>query len=360
MPMPRHTRSDASATRLPPGPVMVDVAGPTLTREEARRLRHPLVGGVILFARNFTDRKTLRALCADIHAARDEPLLIGVDHEGGRVQRFRTDGFTHLPPMRALGEAWDRDPLDAMRLATDAGYVLAAELRACGVDLSFTPVLDLDVGVSCVIGTRSLHRDPRVVAMLACALAQGLAQAGMAACGKHFPGHGHVAADSHHAVPVDRRSLKTILAEDAAPYGWLGDAVLPAVMPAHVIYPKVDARPAGFSPRWVGEILRGQLGYQGVVFSDDLTMEGAAVAGDITARAIAALQAGCDMVLVCNRPDLADTVLATLSHAQDAESVARIRRLMPQVPALRWKALQAEGRYQRARAALSPILPQPA
>jgi len=344
-------------TPLPPGPVMVDVAGTTLTKEEKRRLRHPLVGGVILFARNFESRRQLCALTRKIHRARGEPLLIAVDHEGGRVQRFREDGFTPLPAMQALGRLWDRDPLTAMRLATEAGYVLAAELRACGVDLSFTPVLDLDYGVSQVIGNRAFHRDPRVVAMLARALAQGLAQAGMAACGKHFPGHGFVGADSHHEIPVDPRALERILKDDAAPYAWLGDAVLPAVMPAHVIYPKVDKRPAGFSRRWVQDILRGQLGYDGVVFSDDLTMEGAAVAGDILARAQAALGAGCDMVLVCNRPDLADDLLARLDVAHPPESVARIRRLMPRFAAPDWDTLQAETRHQHARRLQSQIVP---
>ncbi|MCD0503088.1 beta-N-acetylhexosaminidase [Bordetella petrii] len=342
---------------LPPGPVMVDVAGATLTKDEKRRLRNPLVGGVILFARNFESRRQLCELTRKIHRARKEPLLIAVDHEGGRVQRFREDGFTPLPAMQDLGRLWDRDPLTAMRLATEAGYVLAAELRACGVDLSFTPVLDLDYGVSKVIGTRSFHRDPRVVAMLARALAQGLAQAGMSACGKHFPGHGFVGADSHHEIPVDPRTLERILKEDAAPYTWLGDAVLPAVMPAHVIYPKVDKQPAGFSRRWVQEILRGQLGYDGVVFSDDLTMEGATVAGDILARAQAALGAGCDMVLVCNRPDLADDLLERLEFDHPPESVARIRRLMPRFDAPDWDTLQAESRYQNARRLQSQIVP---
>jgi len=232
---------------LPPGPVMVDVAGTSLTKEEKTRLRHPLVGGVILFARNFESRKQLTKLTRQIHKARKEPLLILVDHEGGRVQRFREDGFTALPAMRDLGTLWDRDPLQAMRLATEAGYVLAAELRACGVDMSFTPVLDLDYGASQVIGNRAFHSDPRVVTMLSRALIQGLALAGMSACGKHFPGHGYVGADSHHEIPVDPRKLDDILKDDAAPYAWLGDAVLPSVMPAHVIYPKVDKHPAGFS-----------------------------------------------------------------------------------------------------------------
>jgi beta-N-acetylhexosaminidase len=342
---------------LPPGPVMVDVAGPTLTKEEKKRLRHPLVGGVILFARNFQDRKTLCELTARIHKVRGEPLLIAVDHEGGRVQRFRTDGFTPLPPMRSLGRLWDQDPLRAMRLATETGFVLAAELRACGVDMSFTPVLDLDYGVSQVIGDRAFHRDPRVVAMLSRALIQGLGLAGMAACGKHFPGHGFVSADSHHEIPVDPRNLERILREDSAPYGWLGDNVLPSVMPAHVIYPKVDGQPAGFSRRWVQDILRGRMGYDGVVFSDDLTMEGASVAGDILGRAQAALQAGCDMVLVCNRPDMADDLLGRLSHQSEPQSVERIRRLMPRYPAPDWDALQADPRYQHARRLQSQIVP---
>ena len=342
---------------LPPGPVMVDVAGTRLTNAERARLRHPLVGGVILFARNFESREQLCALTQQIHRVRNEPLMIAVDHEGGRVQRFRDDGFTKLPAMRDLGVVWDRDPLQAMRLSTETGYILAAELRACGVDFSFTPVLDLDYGVSKVIGTRSFHRDPRVVAMLARAVVQGLAQAGMAACGKHFPGHGFVEADSHLEIPVDNRPLTRILKEDAAPYTWLGDAVIPAVMPAHVIYPKVDKLPAGFSPRWVQEILRGRLGYDGVVFSDDLTMEGATVVGDILARAQAALHAGCDMVLVCNRPDLADDLLSRLDDVTHApESVARIRRLMPRFAAPTWEALQAETRYQHARRLQSQIV----
>ena len=359
----RHIYKDTSMAKkkskavLPPGPVMVDVAGYTLTKAEKKRLRHPLVGGVILFARNFENRAQLTALTRQIHKARKEPLLILVDHEGGRVQRFREDGFTPLPPMRALGQLWDQDPLQAMRLATEAGYVLAAELRACGVDMSFTPVLDLDYGVSKVIGNRAFHADPRVVTMLSRALVHGLALAGMSACGKHFPGHGYVEADSHHEIPVDPRTLDEIMKDDAAPYAWLGDAVLPSVMPAHVIYPKVDKHPAGFSKRWVQDILRKRLGYDGVVFSDDLTMEGAAVAGDILDRANAALRAGCDMVLVCNRPDLADDLLARLEFEHPPESVARIRRLMPRFDAPDWDTLQAESRYQNARRLQSQIVP---
>ena len=340
-----------------PGPVMVDVAGLTLTSDEKTRLRHPQVGGVILFARNFESRAQLSALTRDIHAARPTPLLIAVDHEGGRVQRFRTDGFTALPAMGLLGEAWKREPMSAMRMATDAGYVLAAELRACGVDFSFTPVLDLDHGISKVVGNRSFHRDPRVVTMLARCVIQGLALAGMGACGKHFPGHGYAQADSHHAVALDTRPLADILSDDAAPYGWLGDAVLPAVMPAHVIYPDVDDKPAGFSSRWLKDILRGQLNYNGVIFSDDLTMAAAAAVGDIHLRASAALDAGCDMVLVCNRPDLADDLLGRLDRPVCPDSQHRIRSLFPVLSAPDWDTLQADPRYKHARHLQSQIIP---
>lgn len=341
-----------------PGPVMVDVEGLSLTDHERERLRHPLVGGVILFARNFSDRIQLTALCDEIHAARDEPLLIAVDHEGGRVQRFRDDGFTAIPAMRTLGTLWETDTQLAQRLASDAGYVMAAELRACGIDFSFTPVLDLDYGLSEVIGTRAFHSDPIVVTALARALILGLSSAGMAACGKHFPGHGAVAADSHHAIPVDERERDEIVHADAAPYTWLGDLVLPSVMPAHVIYPEVDNQPAGFSKVWIQQILRGEMAYDGVVFSDDLTMEGATVAGDILARAQAALSAGCDMVLVCNRPDMADDLLARLHVTPDARSVQRIQSLMPTSVAPVWNALQLNKRYQDARQRLrSQTLP---
>jgi beta-N-acetylhexosaminidase len=297
--------------KLARGPVVVDVAGTALSDDERARLQHPLVGGVILFARNFESRRQLRKLCREIAGLRKPRLLICVDHEGGRVQRFRK-GFTAIPPMRELGQLWDRDVLDACRRATEIGRTIGEELREVGIDLSFTPVLDLDWGPSGVIGDRALHHDARVVAMLARCLNHGLLLGGMANCGKHFPGHGFVRGDSHLELPVDERELEAILTDDAAPYHWLGDTLL-SVMPAHVVYPAVDDRPAGFSARWLQEILRGRLGFQGLIFSDDLTMEGAAAAGDIVARADAAFGAGCDMVLVCNRPDLADSLLAGLS-----------------------------------------------
>ncbi|SNS75376.1 beta-N-acetylhexosaminidase [Noviherbaspirillum humi] len=340
----------------PLGPVMLDVVGTALTEDDLRRIRHPLTGGVILFARNFQNRQQLTALTAAIHAARPG-VLIAVDHEGGRVQRFKTDGFTHLPAMRRLGALWDRDVLGAMKAATEVGFVLAAELRACGVDLSFTPVLDLDFGESGVIGDRAFHRDPRVVAMLARALNQGLALAGMANCGKHFPGHGFVKADSHVDIPVDERDLDAILGEDAAPYDWLGLG-LSAVMPAHVIYPKVDKHPAGFSRKWL-TMLRKDMGFEGVIFSDDLSMEGASVAGSVVDGAHAALKAGCDMVLICNSPDKADQLLSGLNWQADAEasraSSRRIAGLVPAMPALDWDALQKEPRYKAAKQAAKGI-----
>ena len=339
-------KSAAKSVKSAFGPVMLDVAGKTLDRDDIRRLRHPLTGGVILFARNYENRAQLTALTAAIHAERPG-LLIAVDHEGGRVQRFRTDGFTRLPAMRLLGKLWERDVLQATEAATATGFVLAAELRACGIDLSFTPVLDLDFDQSGVIGDRSFHRDPRIVTLLAKSLNHGLLLAGMANCGKHFPGHGFAHADSHVAMRVDERELAQIMADDAKPYDWLGMS-LTAVMPAHVIYPKVDKHPAGFSRKWL-TILRKQLGFQGVIFSDDLSMEGASVAGGALERAEAALAAGCDMVLMCNSPDKADLLLDGLSPEQSPVSAARVAALAPGCPAQDWEQLQNDARYQAAR-----------
>jgi beta-N-acetylhexosaminidase len=352
-------------------PVILDVAGTALTAADRRRLKHPLTGGMILFARNWESRAQLAALCAEIKAVRQD-LLISVDHEGGRVQRFRTDGFTQLPPMRALGRLWMRDEggrpgtsaMAATNSATAVGFVLGAELRACGVDLSFTPVLDLDWGESGVIGDRAFHRDPRVTTLLAKSLMHGLLRAGMANCGKHFPGHGFVKADSHTDIPVDRRSLKAILADDAAPYQWL-NTTLSSVMPAHVIYPKVDARPAGFSSRWLNEVLRRQLGFEGAIFSDDLSMAGARIIDgrevSYTEAAVAALTAGCDMVLLCNQSvesdggGAVDELLEGLAESQlkgswqfSEASEQRRLALLPAAPALPWDMLMAHPDYMRA------------
>jgi beta-N-acetylhexosaminidase len=342
-------------------PVVLDIAGTVLTAADKRRIQHPLTGGLILFARNFESRLQLTALTASIQKLRPD-LLIGVDHEGGRVQRFRTDGFTALPAMRVLGEQWMRDAMTATDKATALGTVLASELRACGVDLSFAPVLDLDHGASTVIGERAFHRDPRVTTVLAQAVIHGLLRAGMAHCGKHFPGHGFVKADSHVAVPVDKRSLKAILADDARPYEWLS-ATLTAVMPAHVIYPKVDGHPAGFSERWLKEILRGQFGFTGAIFSDDLSMEGARRLDGVelthAEAATLALNAGCDLVLLCNQSldggAAVDALLAGLQEQAalghwhpDPDSEHRRLALLPQTPPLTWDELMHDAVYQRA------------
>lgn len=308
------------------GPIMLDIEGTELNADDVRRLQHPLVGGVILFKRNYQSTAQLKALTAAIHSVRQPPLLISVDHEGGRVQRFR-DGFTRLPPMRELGRIWDRNPKKARQLAELAGWVLAAELRACGIDFSFTPVLDIDFGSSGVIGDRAFHRKTEAIAELAQGLMAGLKRGGMAAVGKHFPGHGYVAADSHIEIPVDERPFSQIEQEDLEPFRRMIDAGMVALMPAHVIYPKVDSRPAGFSSIWLQQVLRKHLGFHGMIFSDDLAMEGATVAGNVTERAYAALQAGCDMVLVCNRPDLSDELLATLQWKMPALSMARLARM---------------------------------
>lgn len=337
--------------------VVLDIAGLELNADDRRRLADPLTGGLILFARNWQDRRQLTELNAEIKSLRPD-LLVCVDHEGGRVQRFRSDGFTHLPPMRALGELWMRDALAATDAASATGYVLGAELRACGVDLSFTPVLDLDHGPSGVIGDRAFHRDPRVVTLLAKSLMHGLLRAGMANCGKHFPGHGYVRGDSHLEVPVDKRSLKRILGDDARPYDWLS-TTLSSVMPAHVIYPKVDAQPAGFSQHWLEHILRGELGFTGAIFSDDLSMEGAKVAGGHVDAALAALNAGCDMVLLCNQSvdggAAVDALLDGLRAAQrqdrwrpSADSERRRLDLLPQSAPLPWDELMHQGSYQHA------------
>lgn len=331
--------------QLPPGPVMIDIQGLVLTDLDRERLTHPLVGGLILFSRNYESPEQLSALCAEVKALRSPQLLIAIDHEGGRVQRCRP-GFTAIPAMGKLGALWDAAPGEAIAAAQDLGYVLAAELRARGVDFSFTPVLDLDYGRSTVIGSRSFHRQPEAVVQLAGALIQGLRQAGMGCCGKHFPGHGWVQADSHVAIPVDERDWDKVLA-DMEPFRRLA---LDAVMPAHVIYPVVDEKSAGFSNYWIN-YLRNNLKFDGVVFSDDLSMEGASVAGDVVARAQAAWSAGCDMLLVCNAPEAVGQLLERWQTALDPVRAARVQRLLPQKPASDWADLQADPVYQRGVAA---------
>jgi beta-N-acetylhexosaminidase len=338
----------------PLGPVMVDVAGVALDDDDRRRLTHPNCGGVILFSRNYQCAQQVADLVASIHALRIPALPVGVDHEGGRVQRFR-EGFTALPAMARIGAGYAADPAQATRLAELAGYVLAAELRACGVDFSFAPVLDLDFGRSQVIGDRAFHASPEAVTALARALIRGLRRGGMASVGKHFPGHGYASADSHVAVPTDPRTLDQILAADAMPYARLAPGALAAVMPAHVVYPEVDAAPAGFSRRWLNDILRIRLGFDGAILSDDLAMEGASVAGDVVERARAALGAGCDMVLVCNRPDLADRLLDSELPLVSATSAARLARLRGSPGAPGRDALTDDAQYRDALDSLAHV-----
>jgi beta-N-acetylhexosaminidase len=304
------------------GPVMVDVSGLELTADDVERLQHPQVGGVILFARNYASPLQLVRLCHAIREIRKPGLVIAVDHEGGRVQRFR-QGFTAIPPMRELGRLFDRSPAQALEAARGCGHVIACELQAHGVDFTFAPVLDVDYGESGVIGDRAFHSDPGVIATVAEALQSGLAQAGMTSVGKHFPGHGWVKADSHTEIPVDERALAEIAAKDLVPFQRLARAGMGAVMPAHVIYPQVDSKPAGFSAVWLKKILRETLHFDGLVFSDDLSMEGASTAGGMVARGIAALGAGCDMVLVCNDPRAQDTMLEGLERRPVAPTLAR-------------------------------------
>ncbi len=328
------------------GPLMVDVAGKTLTPEDREVLRHPLVGSVILFTRNYDNPAQLAALVADIRGVRSPPLLVAVDHEGGRVQRFRA-GFSVLPPMRRVGQEYDLDPGQGVAMARALNWLMAAELRAVGIDYSFAPCVDLDYGVSEVIGDRAFHRDAQVVAKLALAAVAGMREAGMAATAKHFPGHGAVVADSHLALPVDRRALAD-LTEDVLPYRRLVANGLAAVMMAHVLFPAVDAVPASFSPRWVTGYLRGELGFRGVVFADDLTMEGASVLGGIVERAEAALAAGCDVLPVCNRREQVMRLLDGLRHVPGPASQARVR-LMRGREAPSREALLASAQYRQCR-----------
>jgi beta-N-acetylhexosaminidase len=313
--------------RLPLGPVVLDPTGLALTEDDRRRLLHPAAGGVILFAHNYQSPEQLLALTEEISRLREPELPICVDHEGGRVQRFAR-GFTAIPAMRRLGVLWDREREAAKRAARAVGTVIAAELGAHGVDFSFTPVLDLDYGASAVIGQRALHYDPNAVGALAAQLIEGLAGGGMAAVGKHFPGHGFAAADSHVAVPTDPRAPKDLFKKDLVPYRAAIEAGLAAIMPAHVIYPQADPEPAGYSRYWLQEVLRGKLGFEGLIFSDDLAMEGASTAGGIPERATAALAAGCDMVLLCQNPQGQDRLLDSLASTPVSfpQRIERMRR----------------------------------
>lgn len=293
------------------GPVMLDLQGTCLVDHERKTLTHPCVGGVILFARNYETPEQVSMLIDDIRSTRGSDLLIAVDQEGGRVQRFRT-GLTCLPAAANYADRDGENTVKAMKLAASAGWLMASELLALGLDFSFAPVLDVDCGISEIIGDRAFSDRPEIVAEMALAFRLGMNRAGMAAVGKHFPGHGGVALDSHLALPEDKRPFEQIMVRDLLPFRRLIDAGLEGIMPAHVVYADVDSRPAGFSPFWIEQVLRRRFGFAGAVFSDDLSMEGAAFAGGYSERAKEALVAGCDMVLVCNRPDAAEEVLDAL------------------------------------------------
>uniref|UniRef100_Q47EF2 Beta-hexosaminidase n=1 Tax=Dechloromonas aromatica (strain RCB) TaxID=159087 RepID=Q47EF2_DECAR len=335
---------------LPLGPLMIDITGTELTDLDRERLCHSLVGGIILFSRNYANQDQLLELCSAIHTLRSPSLLIAVDHEGGRVQRFR-DGFTRLPPMATLGKLWDRDPQAALVATRQTGYVLAAELRARGVDYSFTPVLDLDYGPSRVIGDRAFHRQPDAVIALAAALGEGLRQAGMGSCGKHYPGHGYVIPDSHVELPVDDRAFEA-MQEDIAPYRNLP---LDGVMAAHVIYNCMDCNTAVFSNKWIS-YLRNDIKFNGAVFTDDLSMAGAGVVGGMLSRVETAYAAGCDMLLVCNAPDVVGDVLENWKPEIDLRRGKRVEALIPKTPAVPWQVLQADPAYQAAQKTIAELM----
>ncbi len=328
------------------GPIMLDIAGTALTATERKRLRDPLVGGVILFSRNYEDPDQLHALTGALRDLREPPLIIAVDHEGGRIQRFR-NGFTALPACGAIGAVYRDDRAQARLLARSAGFVMAAELLVLGVDISFAPVLDVAHGLSSVIGDRAFHEDPLVVAELARQYVSGMTEAGMAAVGKHFPGHGGVAGDSHQELPRDERPFAEIDGLDLVPFARLAPTVLAGVMPAHVVYPRIDAEPAGFSAHWLNTVLRRRLRFSGVIFSDDLSMVGAHGAGSLGERARKALAAGCDMVLACNDPDGVDGLFAALKGYSNPLSQARLTRLHGR-PAWSQAALVENRAYREA------------
>jgi beta-N-acetylhexosaminidase len=308
------------------GPVMLDLEGLELTPEERELLCHPQTGGVILFARNYADPQQLKDLTRAIHELRNPHPIIAVDQEGGRVQRFRS-GFTGLPPLAALGKLYDKDTAGALQAAVELGWLMATEVAQHGVDISFAPVLDTDYGVSGVIGDRAFHSDPEIVARLGQAYIRGMREAGMAATGKHFPGHGAVREDSHIEKPRDPRTLADLMLADILPFERLIAHGLAGIMPAHVVYEAVDSKPAGYSRRWVQDILRGQLGFQGVIFSDDLCMAGGELGACHADRAELALEAGCDMVLVCNHRAAAIEVLESLEAYNNPAAGMRLVRM---------------------------------
>ena len=336
------------------GPVMLDLEGPQLLAEEREILAHPLVGGVILFTRNYVDIEQLENLVREIRELRQPSLLVAVDHEGGRVQRFR-DGFTRLPPCSCYGELYNEEALEGNTTAENAGWLMAMELLCVGIDFSFAPVLDVDIGLSQVIGDRAFHKRPEVVVELAGSFCQGMRRAGMVAIGKHFPGHGGVKEDSHHAVPVDDRRFQDLVVKDMLPFERLINSHLQGVMPAHVIYSNVDERPAGFSTHWLSNILRGQLGFQGTIFSDDISMAGAEVLGSYEDRAMAALDAGCDMVLVCNNQKAAVSLLQSLPVEANPASQVRLIRMHGRLPEFGLRELQQDAEWIKISRQMSQL-----
>ena len=340
------------------GPLMIDLQGTSITPEERELLRHPLVGGVILFTRNYVDPQQLTELVAGIHAERNPPLIVAVDQEGGRVQRF-IPGFSRLPPARLIGHAFDQDPKGGLELARRMGWLMASELRSHGVDISFAPVVDLDYGVNEAIGSRAFHKRSEVVGQLAVAYMHGMRDAGMAATAKHFPGHGAVTADSHHTLPVDRRELVD-MADDLSPYRRLIANGVPSVMVAHIVFPALDTAPASLSSSWIRDVLRGELGFQGVVFADDLSMGGAAAAyGDVVTRAQTALAAGCDMLPVCNNRTSVLALLDGLKVEPQPASRLRLVRLHGREHPTR-EALEATPEWARSQELLTRFATTPA
>ncbi len=339
------------------GPLMVDIDGYELTAEDRELLADPVVGGVILFSRNFHSLEQLEKLVEAIHGLKSPRLLTAVDQEGGRIQRFR-DGFTILPAMRRFGEIYDTDQTLALELARQCGWLMASEIRSSGIDISFAPVLDLDKGISSVIGDRAFHSDPFVVGKLAQVFALGMKEAGMQATGKHFPGHGSIAADSHVAMPVDERPFVDIELEDLRPFQFMIDDGINALMMAHVIYSKVDPQPAGFSGFWMKTLLRDKLHFQGAVFSDDLSMQGAVIAGDYIQRAQLSLEAGCDMILVCNNRQAAWDVVRSLRSYSDPASSLRLTHLHGKRFVSR-DTLVTESRWKEARTLLAKYVQEP-
>jgi len=320
---------------------MLDIEGQSLSPADRDLLREPAVGGVILFTRNYESADQIADLVAQIRALRSPPLLIAVDHEGGRVQRFR-EGFTQIPPMRRIGREFDRDSESGLTAAREAGWLIASELRAVGVDLCFAPCVDLDWGVSEIIGDRSFHKKPEIVADLANAFARGLRSAGMAAVAKHFPGHGAVLADSHLQLPVDRRDYGLIL-DDMRPYERLvGNGAIAGVMLAHIVYEQIESQPAGFSELWIQRELRSRLGFGGAVFCDDLSMKATRSYGSMAERGRLALEAGCDMILVCNDRDAAHEAVNALNDYSNPLSLVRLARLHGTGNLLREELLASE------------------